>query len=252
MISEFVDILKSHPEIALFLVLALGYAGGPQFFANLDAMGLRMGLLCLIEVVAVIALVVSASRFFGFDQGTAAGLIAIVVVTSQVFPLLLRINLREEADKLRRSMGGNNEDGDATMAAPEMVGRVFDVTAGQGRTVGELMDPFKRRVGIERLQRGGLLLEVTSSLRLEAGDRVLVVGQRGAMVGVPGLVGPERADVGDFDAVMETAEVMLTQPEWFDRELRDLIYSARSMFGSVYEVATSKPSLPMSFNSSRA
>ncbi|MBB3179550.1 aspartate-alanine antiporter [Variovorax sp. Sphag1AA] len=319
MTSELVDILKSHPEIALFLVLALGYAfgqirfgpiqlggvcgtliiallvgqlgitldngvknvffmlfifalgyaGGPQFFANLDAKGLRMGLLCLIEVVAVIALVVSATRAFGFDQGTAAGLmagaatesavvgtatdaisklalppdqirqlqanvvtaysityvfglIAIVVITSQVFPLLLRINLREEADKLWRSMGGNEEDGSATMAVPEMVGRVFDVTTGQGRTVGELMDPFKREVGIERVQRGGRLMEVTSTLRLEAGDRVLVVGLRAAMVGVAGLIGPERADTADFDAVIETVEVMLTQPEWFDRELRDL------------------------------
>ncbi|MBO9648400.1 MAG: aspartate-alanine antiporter [Variovorax sp.] len=319
MSSELVDVLKSHPEIALFLVLALGhafgqirfgpiqlggvcgtliiallvgqlgitldngvknvffmlfifalgYAGGPQFFANLDAKGLRMGLLCLIEVVVVIALVVSATRFFGFDQGTAAGLmagaatesavvgtatdaisklalppdqirqlqanvvtaysityvfglIAIVVITSQVFPLLLRINLREEADKLWRSMGGNEEDGSATMAAPEMVGRVFDVTTGQGRTVGELMAPFKREVGIEHVQRGGQLMDVTSSLRLEAGDRVLVVGLRAAMVGVAGLIGPERADTADFDAVIETVEVMLTQPEWFDRELRDL------------------------------
>jgi uncharacterized transporter YbjL len=71
-ISEFVDILRAHPEIALFLVLALGYAGGPQFFANLDAKGLRMGLLCLVEVAVVIGLVVSASRRRDLQAGASA------------------------------------------------------------------------------------------------------------------------------------------------------------------------------------
>lgn len=318
MISEFVDILRAHPEIALFLVLALGYAfgqirfgpiqlggvcgtlivallvgqlgitladsvkntffmlfifalgyaGGPQFFANLDAKGLRMGLLCLVEVAVVIGLVVSASRFFGFDQGTAAGLmagaatesavvgtatdaisklalppdeirqlqanvvtaysityvfglIAIVVTTSQIFPLVLRINLREEADKLWRAMGGGEDDA-ATLATPEMVGRVFQVTAAHGRTVGELMAPLQRRAGIERVMRGDRILEITSSLRLEAGDQVLVLGQRPAMVTLASQLGPEFADTAAFDVVVETAEVMLSQPEWVDRELRDL------------------------------
>ncbi len=318
MISEFVDILRAHPEIALFLVLALGYAfgqirfgpiqlggvcgtlivallvgqlgitladsvkntffmlfifalgyaGGPQFFANLDAKGLRMGLLCLVEVVVVIGLVVSASSFFGFDQGTAAGLmagaatesavvgtatdaisklalppeeirqlqanvvtaysityvfglIAIVVTTSQIFPLVLRINLREEADKLWRAMGGGEDDA-AALATPEMVGRVFEVTEAHGRTVAELMAPLQRRAGIERVMRGDRILEITSSLRLEAGDQVLVIGQRAAMVALARQLGPEFADTTAFDVVVETAEVMLDQPEWVDRELRDL------------------------------
>ncbi|WP_353506100.1 aspartate-alanine antiporter [Variovorax sp. J22P240] len=318
MFGELVHILRTHPEIALFMVLALGYAfgqirfgpiqlggvcgtlivallvgqlgitladsvkntffmlfifalgyaGGPQFFANLDAKGLRMGLLCLIEVVVVIGLVVGATSLFGFDPGTAAGLmagaatesavvgtatdaisklalppdeirqlqanvvtaysityvfglIAIVVATSQVFPLVLRVNLREEADKLWRSMGGGDDD-DALPAAPDMVGRVFEVTTAQGRTVAELMDPFKRRAGIERVKRGDTLPEVSSSLRLEAGDQVLVIGQRSAMVEVAGLLGREFADTTAFEVVIETVEVMLTQPEWIGRELRDL------------------------------
>ena len=56
----------------MLFIFALGYAGGPQFFANLNAKGLRLGLLCLIEVVVVLALVLLATRFLGLDQGTAA------------------------------------------------------------------------------------------------------------------------------------------------------------------------------------
>lgn len=318
MLSEFADILREHPEIALFLVLAvgyaigqvsfgpiqlggvcgtlivallvgqlgitidngvkntffmlfifaLGYAGGPQFFANLDAKGLRMGLLCLVEVVVVITLVVSASSFLGFDPGTAAGLmagaatesavvgtatdaisklalpadairqlqanvvtaysityifglIAIVITTSQLFPLLLRINLRAEADKLWRSMSGGGTEGES--ATPEIVGRVFEIgLAGQGRSVADLMGPFDRRAGIESVKRGDAMLEVRPALRLAVSDLVLVIGERSAMVAIGTQLGRERADTSDFDVVMETAEVMLNRPEWFDRSVREL------------------------------
>jgi AspT/YidE/YbjL antiporter-like protein len=152
----------------MLFIFALGYAGGPQFFANLDAKGLRLGLLCLVEVVVVLALVLAATLFLSLDQGTAAGLmagaatesavvgtatdaisklalpaadirqlqanvvtaysityvfglIAIVIVTSQVFPLLLRVDLRAEADRLWKTMGGGGKAVDAASATPEMI-----------------------------------------------------------------------------------------------------------------------------------
>lgn len=49
------------------------------------------------------------------------GLIAIVIVTSQVFPLLLRVDLRAEADRLWKTMGGGGEAVDAASATPEMI-----------------------------------------------------------------------------------------------------------------------------------
>jgi len=319
LINETVDVLAKHPEIALFVVLALGYAlgqvrfgpiqlggvcgtlivallvgqlgitladgvkntffmlfifalgyaGGPQFFANLDAKGLRMGLLCAVEVVVVIALVVTATSLFGFDQGTAAGLmagaatesavvgtatdaisklglpaeqirqlqanvvtaysisyvfglIAIVVTTSQLFPLLLRIDLRAEADKLWRSMGGGAEAGESMPAAPEIVGRVFEIDAGAGQTVAELMGPYERRAGIERVLRGDQAQQVSAALPLAAGDRVLVIGQRAAMVGIGERLGRESADTTALEVVMDSTQVVLEQAAWFGRTLREL------------------------------
>lgn len=318
-IGELTGILKSQPEIALFLVLAigyaigqirfgpiqlggicgtliaalvvgqlgitlddsvknvffmlfifaLGYAGGPQFFANLDAKGLRLGLLCLVEVVVVLALVLGATLLLSLDQGTAAGLmagaatesavvgtatdaisklalpladiqqlqanvvtaysityvfglIAIVVATSQIFPLLLRVDLRAEADKLWKTMGGGGDDPDAASATPEMVGRVFKVTVGRGRTVGELTAIFGGQAHIERVVRRGQSLAVEPTLRLQAFDQVLAIGRRAALVNVAELLGREFADTTAFDAVVETTEVVVNQREWFGRELRAL------------------------------
>lgn len=253
----------------MLFIFALGYAGGPQFFANLDAKGLRLGLLCLVEVVVVLALVLAATLFLSLDQGTAAGLmagaatesavvgtatdaisklalpladiqqlqanvvtaysityvfglIAIVVATSQIFPLLLRVDLRAEADKLWKTMGGGGDDTESASAVPEMVGRVFLVTVGRGRSVGELTAMFGGHASIERVMRRGQSLKVEPTLRLQAFDQVLAIGKRSVLVNVAELLGREFANTTAFDAVVETTEVVVNRREWFGRELHEL------------------------------
>ncbi|MFC5608883.1 aspartate-alanine antiporter [Variovorax soli] len=243
----------------MLFIFALGYAGGPQFFANLNAKGLRIGLLCLIEVVVVLALVMAATHFMRLDPGTAAGLMAgaatesavvgtatdaisklalapeqikqlqanvvtaysityifglitIVVVTSQIFPLLLRVNLREEADKLWKAMGGREEDAGASAAAPELVGRVYEVTADIGGTVGRLHARLQSSGSLQGLMRGGQKIGFDADTRLQQGDRLLIVGHRRAVVDMATAaagLGRESADTADFGLVLQSAEVVL-------------------------------------------
>ena len=243
----------------MLFIFALGYAGGPQFFANLNAKGLRIGLLCLIEVVVVLALVMAATHFMRLDPGTAAGLMAgaatesavvgtatdaisklalapeqikqlqanvvtaysityifglitIVVVTSQIFPLLLRVNLREEADKLWKAMGGREEDAGASAAAPELVGRVYEVTADIGGTVGGLHARLQSSGSLQGLMRGGQKIGFDADTRLQQGDRLLIVGHRRAVVDMATAaagLGRESADTADFGLVLQSAEVVL-------------------------------------------
>ncbi len=163
---------------ALF-IFALGFTGGPQFFANVGR-GWRYGILSIIEIVTVIALVLAAAALFKLDQGTAAGLLAgaatesavigtaseaigklglplaetarlqanivtaysvsylfglvtIVLFTSQIAPLLLRVNLRDEAERLWRSLGGDGAMGEGqSLAAPSLVGREVRVVGAAG------------------------------------------------------------------------------------------------------------------------
>ncbi|MFP4904982.1 aspartate-alanine antiporter, partial [Paraburkholderia sp. BR14261] len=55
---------------ALF-IFALGFTGGPQFFANVGR-GWRYGLLSIVEIVSVMALVMIAVVVMKLDAGTAA------------------------------------------------------------------------------------------------------------------------------------------------------------------------------------
>src|ERR1700761_4757204 len=67
---------------ALF-IFALGFTGGPQFFANIGR-GWRYGLLSVVEVVSVLALVMIAVSLMNLDPGTAAGLLAGAATESAV------------------------------------------------------------------------------------------------------------------------------------------------------------------------
>src|ERR1700749_5339587 len=53
---------------ALF-IFALGFTGGPQFFANI-ASGWRYGALSIVEIVVVVALVLCAVVILKLDAGT--------------------------------------------------------------------------------------------------------------------------------------------------------------------------------------
>ncbi|MBS0341968.1 MAG: aspartate-alanine antiporter [Proteobacteria bacterium] len=256
----------------MLFIFALGYAGGPQFFANLNAKGLRIGLLCLIEVVVVLGLVMGATHFMRLDPGTAAGLMAgaatesavvgtatdaisklalpaeqvkqlqanvvtaysityifglitIVVVTSQIFPLLLRVNLREEAEKLWKAMGGRDEDAAASAAAPELVGRVYEVTADIGGSAGRLNARLQSSGSLQGLIRGGRKIDFNADTRLQQGDRLLIIGHRRAVVDMAQAaagLGRESADTSDFGLVLQSAELVVRNKAASGLTLRQL------------------------------
>lgn len=72
-------------EVAFALfIFAMGYSGGPQFFANLNRSSLRYILLPVIEALLVLTIVLAAVPLFGLDAGTAAGLAAGAATESAV------------------------------------------------------------------------------------------------------------------------------------------------------------------------
>ncbi len=72
-------------EVAFALfIFAMGYSGGPQFFANLNRSSLRYIVLPVIEALLVLTIVLLAVPLFGLDAGTAAGLAAGAATESAV------------------------------------------------------------------------------------------------------------------------------------------------------------------------
>ncbi|MBB5399938.1 aspartate-alanine antiporter [Paraburkholderia youngii] len=244
---------------ALF-IFALGFTGGPQFFANIGR-GWRYGLLSLIEIVSVLVLIMIAVSVLRLDVGTASGLLAgaatesavigtaseaiaklglgdaatqrlqanivtaysvsylfglvtIVLFTSQFAPLLLRVNLREEAERVWRKLGGEGAFSEGqSAAAPALVGRAFRIGKAAGITVRALEEQYGYNLTVEQIERHGADLPVAMETRLAAGDLVLVAGRRAAVVAASAGLGEEAlgADFGQLFA--QRLNVVLTRPD---------------------------------------
>ncbi|MFJ9057339.1 aspartate-alanine antiporter [Streptomyces sp. NPDC102409] len=143
------------------------------------------------------------------------GLITIVLYTSQIMPMLLRINLATASRQLWEKMrgGGGGLESDEREALPGMVGRTYLVTLADGRTVGDLQRAFGGRITVEGVKRGSRLLSPDAGLELTLSDLVQVVGIRSAIIEAGREIGPETPAVPGLDTPLATSQVAVTDKE---------------------------------------
>ncbi|WLQ42961.1 aspartate-alanine antiporter [Streptomyces laculatispora] len=141
------------------------------------------------------------------------GLITIVLFTSQIMPMLLRINLadasRELWEKMRGGVRGLEED--EREALPRTVGRTFLVTLADGRRIGELEASRGGAVTVEGVKRGSRVLDPAPELELILSDLVQVVGRRAAIITAGREIGPETPAVPGLDTPLATRQVAVTE-----------------------------------------
>ena len=281
---------------ALF-IFALGFTGGPQFFANIGR-GWRYGLLSIVEIVSVLVLVMIAVFALRLDAGTAAGLLAgaatesavigtaseavarlgladaettrlqanivtaysvsylfglitVVMFTSQFAPLLLRVNLREEAERVWHKLGGDGAlDEGQRMGAPALVSRVFRVGPAAGLAIGVLERRYGGNLTVEQVERDGVSVPLEPHLLLAAGDIVLVAGRREALVAATAAIGTELADSRFGALVAERVNVVLTRRDAHGMTLAQMRERATPEQGrgvyiaAVTRLETTIPALP--------
>src|SRR5580698_1301197 len=126
---------------ALF-IFALGFTGGPQFFANVGR-GWRYGLLSVVEIVSVLLLVMIAVFALRLDEGTAAGLLAGAATESAV------IGTASEAIS---KLGGDGAlDDGQRMGAPALVSRAFRIGPAAGLAIAALELRYGGNLTVEQV-----------------------------------------------------------------------------------------------------
>ncbi|WP_306320401.1 MULTISPECIES: aspartate-alanine antiporter [unclassified Streptomyces] len=139
------------------------------------------------------------------------GLITIVLYTSQIMPMMMRINLRDAARELwERTRSRGSLEADERPALPGMVGRTYLVTTADGRTVGDLQSSLGERVTVEAVKRGSKVLDVAPGLELTLSDLVLLVGRRSNVIDAGRVIGPETPGVPGLDSPLASREVSVT------------------------------------------
>ncbi|MEU9853934.1 aspartate-alanine antiporter [Streptomyces sp. NPDC047974] len=153
------------------------------------------------------------------------GLITIVIYTSQIMPMMMRINLRDASRELWEKMRGSGGglESDEREALPGMVGRTFLVTLADGAKVSDLERRFGNRVTVEAVKRGAeILTPPPPGFELTLSDLVLAVGRRANIIEAGRMIGPETPAVPGLDTPLATQQVSLTDKSAAGKSLDQL------------------------------
>src|SRR3989440_568110 len=241
MIDWFFTTLKTYPEIAIFLALALGY-----YFGKFTYKGIGLGSVTATLIAAVVIgqigitvnqpLKAFSFLMFLFAVGYAVGPQFVRGIASSG-PKLLGINLVAACkDYEEKHGGGKKELGGPGTAWTRWALRAYKVQPG-GKAAGlrvaeaESLVP-DARLFILRIRRGGQIMDATADIVLKEGDVVAVAGEREVLVNILGAAAVEVEDRELLAVPVEGVDVLVTNKEVDGKTLAELATrpAARGVF----------------------
>ncbi len=166
------------------------------------------------------------------------GTFGLIMFCSEIGPRLLAIDLKAEAQKLETELGlDSSQPGVFSAWRPfEMRGYRLPADARiAGKTVAqaEAMVPGTR-VFIERIRRGGQLMDAAPDTQLQGGDVVVVSGRRAALVEIIGRTTVEEVEDREaLDVPTATYDVFVSSDVFAGKTLEEIARSSelvRSVF----------------------
>jgi putative transport protein len=164
------------------------------------------------------------------------GTVGSAVILALLGPPLLGINLEAACKRYEEEHGGKKETGGPGTAWHQFDLRAFRVKDG-GQAVGKTVQQAEslvpeQRVFVQRIRRGGQIIEATADTKIQAGDVVAVAGRRDVLVN---LIGPAAEEVDDRELLavpIQGVDVYVTSKEVDGKTLAELAHSpsARGVF----------------------
>jgi putative transport protein len=181
------------------------------------------------------------------------GTVGSAVVIALVGPAMLGIDLEAACKRYEEKHGGKKEVGGAGTAWHQFELRAFRVKQG-GLAVGKTAEQAEQlvpgqRVFVQRIRRGGEIMDATADTVIESGDTLAVAGRRDVLVSLVGE-GADEVDDRELLAVpIEGVDVYVTSKDVDGKTLAELSRrpGARSVFLRKITrgaVATTIPILP--------
>jgi aspartate-alanine antiporter len=189
-----------------------------------------------------------ANVAIGYAVTYIFGSFGAIIMCVNVLQWLTGRKIREDAIQAEQELlkGVHVYGAGESPAAPDLVGRIFRV--GQsGQRVAELeASATQGTVTVERIQRRNALVGVDGNLALEAGDVVLLVGRRAAVVSLGASVGEELQSAEGMDVVMVRRDVAISNSQYLNRNVKDILDSlSREFKHGVYVVALMRAGTPV-------
>jgi len=145
------------------------------------------------------------------------GTMGSALILALLGPALLGIDLESACASYEEKHGGKKELGGPGTAWSRFTLRAFRVREG-GQAVGKTVPAAETLVGgervfIQRIRRGGEIIEATGDLVLQAGDIVAVAGRREVLVNLIGAAADEVDDRELLAVPVEGVDVYVTNKE---------------------------------------
>lgn len=154
------------------------------------------------------------------------GTFGVIFFCSHVGPLLMRIDMKAEAIRLEKEMGFERQNPGITSAWRMFELRAYEVGAGSvviGKTVAQVEGLVSdERIFIERIRRGGQLIEVTPDLVLAEADVVAVLGHHASLMRAIEERNREVFDRDLLDVPSATFDIVLRNRELAGRPLQQI------------------------------
>ena len=160
----------------------------------------------------------------GYAVTYILGYIFVLLFVPFVAPLLMGVNLKEEAAKLEAMLSGGAPPKANNLIYRKFQARAYRVLGAEGRTVADLEEKIGRRVVIERILRGGEEVEPGPDVTLRASDEILLGGPTAAIIAAGKLIGPEIEGEEVMRSVTgEVVEVIVSSRELHGLSLAEIV-----------------------------
>ena len=153
------------------------------------------------------------------------GTIGTGLILSALGPRMLGVNLEEECKKYEAELSKGAPAGGMGLAWHQFEIRAFELTAehkAAGKTVGEA-ERFssESRMFVERIRRGGKIIDFDSNTELKPGDIIAISGRTEALVAIAERA-KEVADKELLNLPVESVDLVVTKKEIDGRTLIDI------------------------------
>lgn len=177
------------------------------------------------------------------------GTIGSALILATLGPRLLRIDLVAVCKEYEASMGATQELGGAGQAWHRFELRAYRVqsngpAAGLTIAQAETLAAGDTRLFVERIRRGGKIMDATLDLVLQPDDIVAVAGRREQLVNIIGPVAVEVEDPELLAVPIEGVDIFVTSKAIDNKTLQELstLPTARGVFLRKSNAAPQKPS----------
>jgi putative transport protein len=153
------------------------------------------------------------------------GTIGVIAFSSQIAPRLMRVSLKQEAQKLESEL----TRGAHVLPTHALAYRPFDARAYRvERAAGMRIEDAEAAVGdraiIRGISREGAALEPSPDFRLNAGDQIVLTARRAGLVSAATVIGPELEGQSLLEPSQGIqARVVITKRQFAGHTLRDVV-----------------------------